>query len=216
MRNSSKKTPWFLRFAPGAILRKSGIIAVLAITCIVTSLTPVQTKAAIFTIDMITSWAVGEGLTAAKNALLAANGGTNKASLARLSPTAKAVANTAYWLSNSYDYTHKEDEWNSDTFRWKGNWTTTTENARQLRQDNNESLSGTNYDGTAMTQAEAKGHLFHSKASYTHVQIELFTNDYDPEPGYANGVPMTATWKMFGSSPEPTESIGQRISSFSY
>ena len=40
-----------------------------------------------------------------------------------------------------------------------------------------------------MTQAEAKGHLLHSKASYTHVQIELFTNDYDPEPGYANGIP---------------------------
>ena len=40
-----------------------------------------------------------------------------------------------------------------------------------------------------MTQAEAQGHLFHSKVSYTHVQLELFTNDYNPEPGYANGHP---------------------------
>ena len=37
MRNSSKKTPWFLRFAPGAILRKSGIIAVLAISTLLTT-----------------------------------------------------------------------------------------------------------------------------------------------------------------------------------
>ena len=39
MRNSSKKMPWYLRFAPGAILRKSGLTAVLAITGIVTLLT---------------------------------------------------------------------------------------------------------------------------------------------------------------------------------
>lgn len=54
-------------------------------------------------------------MDASHEALLNANGGTNKAPLARLSPTAKAVANTAYWLSNSYDYTHKVAEWkNSD------------------------------------------------------------------------------------------------------
>lgn len=40
-----------------------------------------------------------------------------------------------------------------------------------------------------MTQAEAKGHLFHSRASYTSVQLELFTNDYDPEARYFNGRP---------------------------
>ena len=32
----SPKTPWFLRFAPGAILRKNGLIAVLAITTLLT------------------------------------------------------------------------------------------------------------------------------------------------------------------------------------
>ena len=175
--------------AKKGLLNRIGVLAVLALTGIATALTPIQTKAAIFTIDLITSWAVGEGLTAAKNKLLNDNGGTNKTPGATLSPTAKAVANTAYWLSNSYNYTHKVDEWNSDTYQWTGNWTTTTENASQARQDNNESLSGTNYDGTAMTQAEAKAHLTHSRASYTHVHIELFTNDYDPESGYANGVP---------------------------
>lgn len=40
-----------------------------------------------------------------------------------------------------------------------------------------------------MTQAQAKGHLFHSKASYIHAQIELFTNDYDPKARYINGRP---------------------------
>ena len=74
MSNASKKMPWHLRFAPGAILR-NGLIAVLAIA---TALTTVQTKAAIFTIDVITSWVIGEGLTAAKNKLLNDNGGMNK------------------------------------------------------------------------------------------------------------------------------------------
>ncbi len=127
---------------------------------------------------------IGEGLTAAKKALLNANGSLSKSLGTTLVPTAKAVANTAYWLSNSYDYTHKVDEWNYDTIEWKGNWTTTTVNARQLRQDNNASLSGTNSDGTAMRQAEAKGYLLHTRASYTSVQIELFTTDYDPKMRY--------------------------------
>lgn len=40
-----------------------------------------------------------------------------------------------------------------------------------------------------MTQTEAKGYLFHSKASYIRVQLELFTNDYDPKERYINGRP---------------------------
>lgn len=40
-----------------------------------------------------------------------------------------------------------------------------------------------------MTQVEAKGHLIHSRSSYTSIQIELFTTDYRPERMYANGVP---------------------------
>ena len=146
MGNASKKTPWFLRFAPGAILRKKAIIAVLAIAV---SLTTVQTKAATFLIDVITSWAIGEGLTAAKNKLLADNGGTNKAPLARLSPTAKAVANTAYWLSNSYNYTHKVDEWNSDTMRWTGNWTASADVTLKAYSSEIEKASGsTRIDAT--------------------------------------------------------------------
>ena len=38
--SETKKKPWHLRFAPGAILRKSGLVAVLAVT---TALTPIQT-----------------------------------------------------------------------------------------------------------------------------------------------------------------------------
>ena len=176
MRNSSNKTPWHLRFAPGAILRQIGLIAVLAIAA---ALTPIQTKAAIFTIDVITSWMIGEGLTASKNALLATNGGTNKAPLARLSPTAKAVANTAYWLSNSFEQITKEDEWDFANQRWTGNWTTTTETASQLRQDNNESLSGRFANGTAMTQAQAKWYLYHSKVSYKWHKFEVFYTEDD-------------------------------------
>ena len=175
--------------AKKGLLNRIGVLAVLALTGLATLLTPIQTKAAIFTIDMIVSWAVGDFLSAAKKELLTSNGGPNKTPGATLAPTAKAVANTAYWLSNSYNYTHKVDEWNSDTYQWTGNWTTTTVNASQARQDNNESLSGTHSDGTAMRQAEAKGYLLHSRASYTSVQIELFTNDYDPEDRYSNGLP---------------------------
>ena len=90
MRNLSKKTPWHLRFAPGAILRKNGLIAVLALTGISAALTPVQTKAATFIIDVIASWAIGDSLTAAKNKLLADNGGLNKTPGATLAPTAKS------------------------------------------------------------------------------------------------------------------------------
>ena len=46
MRNSSTKTPWFLRFAPGAILRKSGLVAVLAVTTVLTPTIIEQAQAA--------------------------------------------------------------------------------------------------------------------------------------------------------------------------
>ena len=176
MRNASTKTPWHLRFAPGAILRKNGLIAVLAIA---TALTPVQTKAAIFTIDMIVSWAVGEFLSRGTKELLAANGGSSKTPGATLAPTAKAVANTAYWLSNSFEQITKEDEWDSANQSWTGNWTTTTENASQLRQDNNESLSGRWANGKAMTQAQAKRSLLHAKVSYKWHKFEVFYTEDD-------------------------------------
>ncbi len=43
MSNSSKKTPWHLRFAPGAILRQSGLIAILALTVTGILLTTIPT-----------------------------------------------------------------------------------------------------------------------------------------------------------------------------
>lgn len=71
--------------------------------------------------EFFLSWAAGEALSSAKNAILAVNGGLNKTPGATLSPSAKAVANTAYWLSNSFEQITKEDEWNSDTMQWTGN-----------------------------------------------------------------------------------------------
>ncbi len=159
--------------------KRIGVLAVLALTGIATALTPIQTKAAIFTIDMIVSWAVGEFLSTGKKELLALNGGSSKTPGATLAPTAKAVANTAYWLSNSFEQITKEDEWDSANQRWTGNWTTTTENASQLREDNNESLSGRFANGEAMTQAQAKWYLYHSKVSYKWHKFEVFYSSDD-------------------------------------
>ena len=143
-------------------------------------MTPVQTKAATFIIDVIASWAIGDSLTAAKNKLLADNGGLNKTPGATLAPTAKAVANTAYWLSNSFERVTKKDEWDYPNQRWTGNWTTTTETASQLRQDNNESLSGRFANGEAMTQqAQAKWWLLHAKVSYKWHKFEVFYTEDD-------------------------------------
>ena len=173
--SETKKTPWHLRFAPGAILRKKAIIAILAIGA---ALTPIQTEAAGSgvgaVVEFFLSWAAGETLNTAKNSILATNGGTNKTPLARLSPTAKAVANTAYWLSNSFEQITKEDEWDFANQRWTGNWTTTTESASQLREDNNESLSGRWANGKAMTQAQAKRSLLRAKVSYKWHKFEVF------------------------------------------
>ena len=94
MSNSSKKTPWRLRFAPGAILRKSGLIAVLALTGLITALTPIQTQANPWKwlVETIASWGIGKTLDAATTALLRANGGIT---ITDASPRANAIVNGA-------------------------------------------------------------------------------------------------------------------------
>ena len=52
MRNSSKKTPWHLRFAPGAILRKKAIIAIIAVVAMLTQ-APVEKAEAFTLIDLM-------------------------------------------------------------------------------------------------------------------------------------------------------------------
>ena len=67
MRNSSKKTPWHLRFAPGAILRKKAIIAILALA---TVLSPISAIAVHPVVAFLYGWAAGETLGEAKQALM--------------------------------------------------------------------------------------------------------------------------------------------------
>ena len=63
--SQTKKTPWHLRFAPGAVLRKSGIIAVLAIAGIAAVLTqgPVEKAEAASTNSLPTFSSLQEGDT---------------------------------------------------------------------------------------------------------------------------------------------------------
>ena len=115
-------------------------------------------------------------MSAGKTALLDANGGTNKDPFARLSPSAKAVVNTAHWLSNSYEQiTEKTNGISSQS--WTGNWTTAT--ASQLREGNNEFLSGKFADRTAMRQTQAKWSLLRAKVPYKWHKFEVFYTKYD-------------------------------------
>ena len=104
--SETKKTPWFLRFAPGAILRKNGIIAVIALA---TVLTPISAMAAGKIVVFILGWGAGQVLTEAKEALKRKflNGELKKAS---------ASVNGAYWRSNSYSYKKTGDDSNAFGF----------------------------------------------------------------------------------------------------
>ena len=92
MIHSSKKTPWFLRFAPGAILRKKAIIAILAVVAL---LTPISAMAAHPVVVFIGGWAAGEALSDTKQELMDHYLSAKKAT---------ASVNGAYWISNSYSY----------------------------------------------------------------------------------------------------------------
>ena len=167
MRNSSKKTPWHLRFAPGAILRQSGIIAVLAIA---TALTPIQTQANPWKwlVETITSWAVGKSLDAATEALLRANGGIT---LTSASPTANANVLGANWLSNEWTYKYEVQP------EVDGPWETQIESASMGHQQEPKTARGTHLDGTAMTQAEAVAEMDHGRYSTRTVRFEIFDDN---------------------------------------
>ena len=91
MRNSSKKTPWFLRFAPSRLQKK----AIIAIIAVVALLTPVSAMALHPAIVFIIGWTAGQVLTAAKQATIDKWLAVKKAT---------ASVNGAYWTSNSYSY----------------------------------------------------------------------------------------------------------------
>ena len=177
MSNSSKKTPWHLRFAPGAILRKSGLIAVLALTGLITALTPIQTQAGWkLVVDTITSWLIGKSLDAATTALLRANGGIT---ITDASPRANAIVNGADWLSNEWTYKYEVQP------TVDGPWETQTASASMGHQQEPKTARGTKRDGTTMTQAEAVARLHHRKYSRRWVKFEIFDDDGYFEDVYA-------------------------------
>ena len=166
MRNSSKKTPWFLRFAPGAVLRKKAIIAIIAGVAV---LTPVQTYASWkLLVDTITSWSIGKTLDAAVEAMLRANGGIT---ITDNSPRANAIVNGADWLSNEWTYKYEVQP------IVDGPWYTYTASASMGHQQEPKTARGTKLYGTAMTQAEAVAKLEHKKYSKRWVTFEVFDDE---------------------------------------
>ena len=90
--SETKKTPWHLRFAPGAILRKKAIIAIIAVVAL---LTPVSAMALHPVVVFLLGWTAGQTLTAAKQSTIDKWLAVKKAT---------ASVNGAYWVSNSYSY----------------------------------------------------------------------------------------------------------------
>ena len=178
MRNSSKKTPWHLRFAPVAILRQSGLITVLALAGIVTVLTPIQTQAGWkWLVENLVSWGLGKTLDAATTAVLNANGGIT---LTSASPRANAIVNGADWLSNEWTYKYEVQP------IVDGPWETRTASASMGHQQEPKTARGTKLYGGRMTQAEAVAKLKHKKYSTRWVKFEIFDDDGYYDDVYAS------------------------------
>ena len=119
MRNSSKKTPWHLCFAPGAILRKKGLLAVLALAVTVTVLTTTKANpvaGATKYLIPVGTWlvaAIGEGLVgqALSDYLTKAEG-----------QKAYATVHGSRWLS--HEYSHQVKTPTPSIPPYGGNWTT--------------------------------------------------------------------------------------------
>ena len=141
----------------------------LAITGIAIVLTPIQTQATNWLVEIIRGWAVSKGLDSATEALLRANGGIT---ITDASPKANAIVNGADWLSNEWTYEYRV-EWVPDS----GDWDIETESASMGHQQEPKTASGTKRDGTAMTQAEAVAKLKHRKYSTRWVRFEIFDDD---------------------------------------
>ena len=137
--------------------KRIGVLAVLALTGLVTVLTPIQTQASLkMIVDTITSWLIGKSLDAATEALLRANGGIT---ITDNSPRANAIVNGADWLSNKWTYKYEVQP------IVDGPWETRTASASMGHQQEPKTARGTELDGTAMTQAEAVAKMKHRKYS---------------------------------------------------
>ena len=151
--SETKKTPWHLRFAPGAILRKKAIIAIIAVVAL---LTPISAVAAGKIVVFIIGWTAGQVLTEAKEALKRKflNGELKKAS---------ASVNGAYWRSNSYKYTKTGD--GSDDFGFPQGY-------RNVSASQGDELFGKargTADGVALEEAYAEN-LLKKQGRYTAVR----------------------------------------------
>ncbi len=105
--SETKKMPWHLRFAPGAILRQIG----LTILAVVAVLAPISAMAVHPVVAFIGGWAASETLSETKQRLM------NHYLNAKM---ATASVNGAYWMSNSYSCisTEGDDVASNDAAIW--------------------------------------------------------------------------------------------------
>ena len=167
---TAKKSPRRLK-----LMRKVGVTFMLVLSMLM--IPPIKTRAAdpvtttvTFIVLTAASWLIGDVLSSAKAALLAAASRPNP-------PEASASVTGAFWTTNFYSNTHKVDSWDDDNDEWTGNWTTKTETASQGDYKKTNPV-GTNEDGTAMSDSYAR-FLLQPKAKYTtkSARIELFDSD---------------------------------------
>ena len=161
MRNSSKKTPWRLRFT-GAILRKKAIIAIIALVAL---LTPISAMALHPIVTFILGWGGSQTLTAAKKAAI-------DAWLAKKKATASV--NGAYWTRNYYRYSLTGDG--------AGDLTSPFSYRRIIARQGHEltgTASGTR-DGVAMEEEEAENYL-QTQGRYTVVSASGWAENDDEE-----------------------------------
>ena len=160
--SETKKTPWFLRFAPGAILRKKAIIAIIAVVAV---LMPVSALAVHPIVAFLYGWGAGQTLTTAKQALI------NRYLNAK---QATASVNGAYWSRNYYRYSLTGDGAVDLTAPYS---------YRSIIARQGHELTGTasgTRDGVAMEEEEAENYL-QTQGRYTVVSASGWAENDDED-----------------------------------
>ena len=162
MSNSSKKTPWFLRFAPGAILRKKAIIATIVVVAL---LAPISALAVHPVVAFLYGWLGGQTLSTAKQALINRYLNAKKAT---------ASVNGAYWSRNYYRYSLTGDGAEDLTAPYS---------YRRIIARQGHELTGTasgTRDGVAMEEEEAENYL-QTQGRYTVVSASGWAENDDED-----------------------------------
>ena len=162
--SQSKKTPWHLRFAPGAILRKKGIIAIIAVVAL---LTPISAMALHPVVVFLLGWGAGQTLTESKELLKSKflKGELKKAT---------ASVNGAYWSRNYYRYSLTGDGAVDLTAPYS---------YRRIIARQGHELTGTasgTRDGVAMEEEEAENYL-QTQGRYTVVSASGWAENDDED-----------------------------------